>query len=156
MGEREGGKKCPLGFLLYLSLSTLTSPQSVSPKQRSDSGRYKEETDRDRETSHSFFISLKMQSKFFCSGCKQGRSEDRNSSSNPPRVPSTRSPRRRPVWAPLPQLRLIQPLLPGYLICGSRHCLRQWSSYLNQHTCVLPVRPVPQPSASRWIEAGGM
>ena len=148
LGEREQGKKCPLGFLLYLSLSTLDLSQSVSQKQRPDSGRYREGTDRDKKASHSFFISIQMQSKFFCSGCKQGRSEDCNSSSNPPRVPSTRSPRRRPVWAPLPQLRLIQPLLPGYLICGSHQRLRQCILYLTRITRVLPVRPVPQPSAS--------
>ena len=121
LGERELGQKCPFRFLLYLSLSALTSSQSVSPKQRPDSGHYREGTDRDREASHSFFTSIQMQSKFISSGSQQGRSEDRNSSSNPPRVPSTRSPRRPSAWAPLPQLRLIQPLLLGYLICGSRH-----------------------------------
>ena len=52
LGERERGGKCTPGLLLYLSLSSITPSQSVSPKQRPVSGRYRERMDRDREASH--------------------------------------------------------------------------------------------------------
>ena len=65
LGKRKRRKKCTPGLLLCLSLSSLTPSQSVSPKQRHVSRHYREGMDRDREASHSFFVSFKVQSKFF-------------------------------------------------------------------------------------------
>ena len=113
-GRGCGGRKCPLGFLFYLSLSALTSSQSVSPKQRPDSGRYREEMDRDRESSHSFLYHSKCnQNSFVQAANKAGGPRPRQQRGHPSQHPHLqvhgRDQTLRPGRPPPPQHRVSNP-----------------------------------------------